>query len=737
MQCTITDSNTTQAQELPEPNRNITPNLSTESRIPQEQMENQPEAGHLGATDDNTPFQVSTGSDGTGTTFKKSQKPIPPYPITPGKICKRSTYKLMRVIRYYTRVSRNPYLVNKYGKMLKAGKEVPKVIVYVIEGGTQFVTSGVDVIGGAMQIHRKMIDVEIRHGSQTDAYKEILAANKSNSPRFTDDEKSITAYRAMKVYSDRSNNEIAELCGVELSFIEEERKEYQKYSSITSVNIESNTDNSQGHSPQASKSPEQTLPIHDSEGNASSGESPSADLSDNSVTPIPADKECAVDTDAQEPGSRLTGEVACTRPTQSTNQSDVDTVPIPNVFIINHDTHIIEIKKLHDQNLSHAQSAFENAVRIGELLTNMKSTFKHGEWLPCIKNNFPFDERTARRYMQVFNKRDRLCKSDTVSDLTLSGAYASLKIPRGSRKATEQDQKPAIATEVEVTSKLTASAIPDETKEPALELQDATQSSPVNINVDDVSELPIDTTAIVTPIPGETGTAGTSDEGDSSSTDVSVLTPDAINPGTDQNQACGSDGGTVSPLEADSKASLTDQPEEIKPPSDVKTLAHGNEPQAADKDIAQRPSLIATDAGIVEQEKSEADIKFKDITNPEVKLPQSAPVVEAEQCQDEVTPFLLADGSELPPTSLAVGWISHEEMLSTTALLTTTNKTKSKIEMDAGTFLQRLQIEIASLLNRVLGVNPSYSDLHNADDALTTIRRKITAHSNYHRKPTK
>ena len=332
-----------------------------------------------------------------------------------------------------------------------AGKEVPKVILYVTENGVQFVTSGFDVIRGAKLINRRMIDVEIRHGSQTDAYKEILAANKSNSSRFTDDEKRTTAYRAMDVYSDRSNTEIAELCGVELSFIEEERKEYQKYSSITSVNIESNTDNSQGHSPQASKSPEQTLPIHDSEGNASSGESPSADLSDNSVTPIPADKECAVDTDAQEPGSRLTGEVACTRPTQSTNQSDVDTVPIPNVFIINHDTHIIEIKKLHDQNLSHAQSAFENAVRIGELLTNMKSTFKHGEWLPCIKNNFPFDERTARRYMQVFNKRDRLCKSDTVSDLTLSGAYASLKIPRGSRKATEQDQKPAIATEVVVT----------------------------------------------------------------------------------------------------------------------------------------------------------------------------------------------------------------------------------------------------------------------------------------------
>ena len=204
--------------------------------------------------------------------------------------------------------------------MLMAGKEVPKVILYVTENGVQFVTSGFDVIRGAKLINRRMIDVEIRHGSQTDAYKEILAANKSNSSRFTDDEKRTTAYRAMDVYSDRSNTEIAELCGIEVSRIEEERKEYQKYLSRTSVNIESNTDNSQGHSPQASKSPEQTLPIHDSGGKASSGESPTEDSDGSSGPSIPAKKEVVADIGNQDSEGQ-----------SSVDETNISDMPSPSV----------------------------------------------------------------------------------------------------------------------------------------------------------------------------------------------------------------------------------------------------------------------------------------------------------------------------------------------------------------------------------------------------------------------
>ena len=245
-------------------------------------------------------------------------------------------------------------------------------------------------------------------------------------------------------------------------------------------------------------------------------------------------------------------------------------------------------------------------------------------------------------------------------------------------------------------------------------------------------QQPTDTTASVTHPLGKTGPACTSDEGNSSSSDVTGLTPNAINPGTDQNQACCGDSETVSPLEADSPVSLKVHSKEIQHPLDEKKPALGFNQQTIDE--SETPTNLRK-VVVVEQETPTIDGKFTVIPNSE--LPQTSQDVEVKRGEDESTPFLLADGSELPPTSLAVGWISHEEMLSTTALLTTTNKTKSKIEMDAGTFLQRLQIEIASLLNRVLGVNPSYSDLHNADDALTTIRRKITAHSNYHRKPTK
>lgn len=82
-----------------------------------------------------------------------------------------------------------------------------------------------------------------------------------------------------------------------------------------------------------------------------------------------------------------------------------------------------EITSLHHEIVAAAVSSLEKATRIGELLTQERVRLEHGQWLPWIKKNLPFTDRTARNYLRVYNNRDKI-KTETVSDLT--GAYRLL-----------------------------------------------------------------------------------------------------------------------------------------------------------------------------------------------------------------------------------------------------------------------------------------------------------------------
>jgi hypothetical protein len=85
-----------------------------------------------------------------------------------------------------------------------------------------------------------------------------------------------------------------------------------------------------------------------------------------------------------------------------------------------------EITRLHDEIISNLKRSLQNAIRIGELLTEQKAVLEHGRFTPWIKDNLPFTDRTARNYMRVYRGRDRL-KSETVSDL--KAAYKLLAAP--------------------------------------------------------------------------------------------------------------------------------------------------------------------------------------------------------------------------------------------------------------------------------------------------------------------
>jgi hypothetical protein len=85
-----------------------------------------------------------------------------------------------------------------------------------------------------------------------------------------------------------------------------------------------------------------------------------------------------------------------------------------------------EINRLHGDLQGLAVNALDRAIRIGELLCAKKRSLEHGKWLPWLKANIAFSERTAQNYMGVFQKRARL-KSANVADLT--AAYLELDKP--------------------------------------------------------------------------------------------------------------------------------------------------------------------------------------------------------------------------------------------------------------------------------------------------------------------
>ncbi|MEI6781263.1 MAG: DUF3102 domain-containing protein [Verrucomicrobiota bacterium] len=88
---------------------------------------------------------------------------------------------------------------------------------------------------------------------------------------------------------------------------------------------------------------------------------------------------------------------------------------------------VSEILALHGEIIQSARTTLDKAIRIGQLLTEQKASLKHGEWLPWVKENLPFDARTAQNYTRCYGERDRL-KNENVS--YLADAYRMLAEPR-------------------------------------------------------------------------------------------------------------------------------------------------------------------------------------------------------------------------------------------------------------------------------------------------------------------
>ena len=106
-----------------------------------------------------------------------------------------------------------------------------------------------------------------------------------------------------------------------------------------------------------------------------------------------------------------------------------------------------EIVNLHTGIMQSARRSVQDAIKIGEIISEQKKLLQHGEFLPWI-NTLPFDERTARRYMQLNYYRD---KTDSVSDLQT--AYKQIEQIEYQERQTEEQRKRSMIAEYRKTGK--------------------------------------------------------------------------------------------------------------------------------------------------------------------------------------------------------------------------------------------------------------------------------------------
>lgn len=82
-------------------------------------------------------------------------------------------------------------------------------------------------------------------------------------------------------------------------------------------------------------------------------------------------------------------------------------------------------------------------IEIGRRLVEAKEMLNHGEWLPWLKRETEFSERSAQNYMKVFNSysTDQLglfgpeTNTQTFADLPISKALAMISLPESERES--------------------------------------------------------------------------------------------------------------------------------------------------------------------------------------------------------------------------------------------------------------------------------------------------------------
>lgn len=87
------------------------------------------------------------------------------------------------------------------------------------------------------------------------------------------------------------------------------------------------------------------------------------------------------------------------------------------------------INEAHHLAIQHAGKAIEHAIACGQMLLEAKAKLPHGQWLPWLRQNVCFGERSAQGYMRVAQRLPRQIRNG-VADMSVRGVLKELAVPR-------------------------------------------------------------------------------------------------------------------------------------------------------------------------------------------------------------------------------------------------------------------------------------------------------------------
>ncbi len=95
-------------------------------------------------------------------------------------------------------------------------------------------------------------------------------------------------------------------------------------------------------------------------------------------------------------------------------------------------TYIQDINTLHSNIEGKLKSTVQDAIKLGELLTNVKQQLPHGTFLNWINDNCNFSDRSARNYILLYSYKSKM---ETISNLP--EAYKQIQYLEQEKKRTE------------------------------------------------------------------------------------------------------------------------------------------------------------------------------------------------------------------------------------------------------------------------------------------------------------
>ncbi len=91
--------------------------------------------------------------------------------------------------------------------------------------------------------------------------------------------------------------------------------------------------------------------------------------------------------------------------------------------------------------VEHAQSGLQHAINAGEMLSEVKASLSHGEFLPWLESNFEGTPRYAQMFMKLEREQEQL-NTKRISHLSISGALRELEPPEENKP--EREERPTL-----------------------------------------------------------------------------------------------------------------------------------------------------------------------------------------------------------------------------------------------------------------------------------------------------